>query len=42
MVGKEQSIGNDDILPPGGRKDDDLGNIIRSERVAATVQTIRH
>ena len=36
MVGVEQSIGNDDILPPGGSKDNDLGNIIRRKRVAAT------
>lgn len=40
VVGVEQSIGNDDILPPGGSKDNDLGNIIRRKRVAASVDGI--
>lgn len=36
VVGVEQRLSNDDILPSGGGEDNDLSDIFRSEGVAAT------
>lgn len=40
MVGKDQGVGDDNVLPSSCRKDDDLGDIIRSERFAALVDLV--
>lgn len=35
MVGEDQGISKDDILPPAGGEDDHFGNVVWSQRFTA-------
>lgn len=38
VIRKQQSISNDDILPPSSNKHNSLGDIIRCQGLATTIQ----
>lgn len=38
MAGEDERVGDDDVFAAGGREDDDLGDVVGSEGLAAAGQ----
>ena len=40
VTGEDQSISNDNVLPPASGEDDDLGDIVRCKWLAVTTSSL--